>query len=250
MYSQLKEFGLSNNEQAVVIQLLTHGPASVLELSKMTQIKRPTVYLAVEALIESGLVNRRVIGRRAIFESIPREAFAATLLERARRRLGTQEQAAHELAQAIAALSPPKDKQVGGLLVESISSERGLYREMYENLLRGDYCGIFNPQLAVNKITKPLLIDFLKKTAYTKPNIREIAVAGEMCEWYRNHIKNPNHTLKMLPAKTEYLTDLILTEDTVILLDYSPKSPAAVKIKQKNLFLSFTTIFEELWSRL
>jgi predicted transcriptional regulator len=247
MRLQLSTFGFTENEQAVLVHLLTQGPASALELSRATQIKRPTTYLALESLTQAGLVTKKMVGRGMLFESIPREFFARSLMERARTTLRAQEQSAEELSHMLANLQPQSSNEVGGLVVESLASERGLYREMYQNLLRGDYKGIFNPQLAVTSRSKPLLLDFLKQTSLIKPHIREIAVAGPMCDWYRAQIRNPNHKFRTLPASTNYITDLILTDGYVILLDYSPHSRAAVKIRQPNLYASFSALFDRLW---
>ena len=249
MLTQLSQFGLTANEQTILLHLFVQGTASALEIAAATRIKRPTVYLALDSLIEAGLVTRRLHGRRAVFESLPGDLVISTLVERARAKLRVQEQCAQELTQLLAGLTPKQSGHVGGLLVESLATERGLYREMYHNLLRGNYCGIFNPQLAVNEKSKNLLIDFMQKTASSKPHIREIAVAGTKCDWYRTQVKNPNHKIKLLPSDTDYVTDLILTEGYVVLLDYSPASRAAVKIKQANLFRSFSAIFDDLWGR-
>jgi hypothetical protein len=45
-------------------------------------------------------------------------------------------------------------------------------------------------QHAITTQTKPIIVDFLSRTAKSKPSIREIAVEGPMCDWYRQRIKN------------------------------------------------------------
>lgn len=250
MKKLLAKFGFSSNEQNVLKQLLVKGPATVVELSRATGIKRPTTYLALESLISKEIVTKRAVGRRALFEAIPRELLPTLLVDQERMRLQLKEQCAAELAAELASLEPQKPSKIGGLLVESLASERGLYKEMYSNLLRGDYMGIFNPQLAVNARSKPILLHFLKETALTKPHIREIIVGGEMCEWYRSNIRNPHHHVRTLEPSSRYTTDLILSDGFIVLLDYDPASHTAVKISQANLYTSFQVIFLELWERL
>jgi len=250
MIPQLSECGFTIHEQQVLSFLLQHGAAPARIVATATRLKRPTVYLTLQGLLDSGFVTKRSSGKVAIFASVVREVLPEMIRTRARARLIALEKAADRLYESLQALAPAPAINLGGFSVESLESERGLYKEMYENLLAGDYDGIFNPQYVISQQTQPLISDFLSRTAKSKPLIREIAVEGPLCEWYRSKIKNPNHTLKTLPSKTRYITDLILVKNTLVFLDYSRESLAAIKITHGNLYISFRALFEELWSSL
>ena len=56
--------------------------------------------------------------------------------------------------------------------------------------------------------------------------------------------------MRVLPQDTQYITDLILVKETLVFLDYSVESLAAIKITHHNLYRSFKALFEALWSRL
>jgi predicted transcriptional regulator len=249
MQQILAQCGFSDYEQRVLSFLLEHTAASARAIALATKIKRPTVYLTLNGLIDAGLVIKKSQGKLTVFATIARESIPDVLKARARAKMITFEQAADQLGDAIRKLAPTISAQFGGLNVESLESERGLLREMYDYLLAGDFVGIFNPQLIQAGPGKRLLLDYLKRTAITQPRIREILVDGPACSWYRQHIKNPNHEVRFLPANSSYLTDLILVDGTILLIDYSPASPAAVKITHQNLYTSFRAIFDEVWGQ-
>ncbi len=247
MITELCECGFTKHEERVLSFLLHHGAAPARAVSLATRLKRPTAYLTLQNLVDAGFVSKKTIGGVTIFASVPRESLPEMIRARARARLTALEGVVNRLEDSLKALAPAPAVNLGGFSVESLESERGLYREMYESLLAGDYVGIFNPQHAITTQTKPILTEFLSRTAKSKPSIREIAVEGPMCDWYLQRIRNPNHSVRVLPRHTEYITDLILVKDTLVFLDYSLESRAAIKITHRNLFISFSALFEELW---
>jgi len=54
---ELKNIGLTKNEAKIYLASLELGKASVLELSKLADIKRPTAYLTLYGLQEKGIVK-------------------------------------------------------------------------------------------------------------------------------------------------------------------------------------------------
>lgn len=250
MNKVLAQCGFSPHEQDILAFLLQHSSASARTIASATKMKRPTTYLTLQGLIDAGLVVKRSQGKTTVFATVPRESLPEILRTRARATLAAFEQATTQLQESIARLTPISSALLGGLSVESIESERGLLREMYECLLAGDFVGIFNPQLLHGKEAAALIADYLKRTAITKPRIREILVDGPRCTWYRSQIKNPNHEIRLLPAQCRYLADQILIDGMIVLIDYSTTSPAAVKITHQNLYTSFQALFDEMWERL
>src|SRR4051812_8491190 len=58
----LTDFGLSDKEALVYLTSLELGSSSVLKISKLSGLKRPTVYLIVDSLITKGLMSIEVKG--------------------------------------------------------------------------------------------------------------------------------------------------------------------------------------------
>jgi DNA-binding MarR family transcriptional regulator len=63
MDQKLTKLGLSENEAKVYLALLALGESDASDISKQAQVKRPTTYLALEHLVEQGLVSE-VLGQK------------------------------------------------------------------------------------------------------------------------------------------------------------------------------------------
>lgn len=70
MYEELKEFGLSENEINIYIELLKTGTTTANRISKLTGIKRSTTYDNLHLLGNKGLVSSIVKEKVNYFEAI------------------------------------------------------------------------------------------------------------------------------------------------------------------------------------
>lgn len=67
MEEELEKLGLSKNEVKLYLRLLRLGPSSAPYLAEETKIKRPTVYLVVDKLIQLGLISEKYHGKKRLF---------------------------------------------------------------------------------------------------------------------------------------------------------------------------------------
>lgn len=241
----LAQCGLNETEQKIFLFLLDYGPSIASTISKKTGIKRPTVYAGLEALGDIGIVIKQKKNTVNYFATIPLDTIPKVFEYNAKNKFEDVIAASKVLESQ---MKSRKEKE--GFLFENITLEsiEAVYAQLESVLLGGNFSAIFNPQRTlVNPVQTQLVVNFLNKTAETKPFIREIAVAGPKTEWYRKRIKNSNHELKVLPENFNFSSDLILLDGEVFLLDYSPKNEVSIKIKNKSHYLSMTALFEYLW---
>ncbi len=69
MNNELTKLGLSDNEAKVYVALLALGESDAAGIAKQAQVKRPTTYLALEHLIEQGLVSEVLGQKEKIFKA-------------------------------------------------------------------------------------------------------------------------------------------------------------------------------------
>ncbi len=69
----LQDIGLSDKEAVIYIALLQSDYSSPLELSRKTNIKRATVYVALKSLEAKGLVSEGRVGKKNRFQAAPPE---------------------------------------------------------------------------------------------------------------------------------------------------------------------------------
>ena len=77
----LQNIGLSDKESIVYISLIQVDTTSVLDLSRKTKLKRPTVYVILESLAKKGLVSETTVGKKTHYQAEPPERLE-TFVER------------------------------------------------------------------------------------------------------------------------------------------------------------------------
>lgn len=77
----LQNIGLSDKESIIYLSLVQVDNASVLDLSKKTKLKRPTVYVVLESLAKKGLVSETTVGKKTHYQAEPPERLE-TFVER------------------------------------------------------------------------------------------------------------------------------------------------------------------------
>ncbi|OGL63181.1 hypothetical protein A3C09_04500 [Candidatus Uhrbacteria bacterium RIFCSPHIGHO2_02_FULL_47_44] len=65
--SFLQSLGLTQTESTVYLAGLSHNGTNAQALAKQTGIKRPTVYYALETLMQKGLVTKKGVGNRRVY---------------------------------------------------------------------------------------------------------------------------------------------------------------------------------------
>jgi predicted transcriptional regulator len=73
--SQLKNFGLSDKEISLYLAVLANGPATATNLARASDLKRPTVYVLLESLLDRGLLAQEKISGKQFFKVSTLEKF-------------------------------------------------------------------------------------------------------------------------------------------------------------------------------
>lgn len=246
----LQTCGLNSTEQEVFLHLFERGESIASVMAKQLQLKRTTVYAALDALVHLGIVSRKKRGATSYFSCLAPDMVAKVLEGRAREQFEDVHSATRLLQTHLKELLPKK-QDFGAFEISTFESMEAVYQQLEETLISGDFTSFFNPQLAIkSERYKTLVKNFLKSTANTKANIREIMVAGPMTDWYKSHVNNPNHQIKEMDTSTLFFSDIILVNDYVIFNSYDPKNEVGIKIHEKHLHQSLLTLFNWMWERI
>jgi sugar-specific transcriptional regulator TrmB len=237
-------------EQKVFLHLFERGEGIASVVAKQLQVKRTTVYAALDALVHFGIVTRKKRGSTSYFNCLPPEMVAKVLEGRAREQFEEVHSATRLLQTHLKELLPKK-QDFGAFEISTFESMEAVYQQLSQTLISGDFNAFFNPQIAIpNERLKNLVKDFLQATAQSKANIREILVAGPTTDWYKSQVKNPNHQIKEIAKESSFLSDIILVNDYIILNSYDPKKEVGIKIREKYLHESLLTLFNWMWERI
>ncbi len=246
----LQRCGLNQSEQDVLIVLLLQGPLPAARIARASRLKRPTVYAALNNLMDLGLVMREKRGSLRSFRSVSRQAVPNILERQAARQFEEVRTTASLLAAELKSLPEPGGMNVGGFKIGTIDSSEAVYAHLEEVLNRGDFAAIFDPQLIPEEQRQGVVKRFLENTAKSRPRIREIATKGPATTWYKKHIRNRNHEVKELPPTFAIRSDVILLDGEVVVSNYEVNSELAVRIQEPNLYTTLLTMFDLIWERL
>ncbi|MEK7673496.1 MAG: helix-turn-helix domain-containing protein [Patescibacteria group bacterium] len=243
----LETCGLNQTEQKVFLHLLRRGKCLASVLAKQLDIKRPTAYAALENLVKLGIVNKQKLNQVNYFSTVSVQLIPKIFEEKAKNDFENKHSATKLLGSHLSQLQNTNLLAEKHFEMVSFESIEAVYAQMKDALLGGDFCSIFNPQKTIFGNLKNIVSEFLKETAKTKVNIREIAVSGPMTDWYIKQVNNPNHSLRQVPESSGIMTDFILLRGSIYLLDYDPKNEVAVKITHDAHFKSMQAMFDMVW---
>ena len=246
----ITQCGFSSGEVKILSYLLEYGSGAASLIAKRVGLKRPTVYALLESLIEQGYATRNKTHGTARFSAIPHRNFPEIVRSRAEARFETLREATKSLERLFQELPHKGKKDIAGFEIETIETEEGVYSQLYSSLVAGDFCGIFDPQVVITKKSKKIITEFLQKTSVSRPAIREIAVKGQICTWYKNRIANPRHQVKEMPLGGKLPCDLIFSDRSVIVIYYEPGKETAIAIHHPDFYQTMLIVFEILWGTL
>lgn len=104
--SILRALGLAESDVTTYMNTLQHGPSTVVDLSKRTNLSRQAVYLSIDAMTERGLMSSIQRGKKRYFTAEP----PTKLLAHAKRQAQKVEEHISDLEKAI----PQLELQIGG----------------------------------------------------------------------------------------------------------------------------------------
>lgn len=243
--------GLNATEYDVFVHLLGRGGRAAGQIAKALNLKRSTVYSALQGLEARKLVSRSKNKGTAEFVPVPVEEVSSILLNRARADF-------EKVAASIELIRPRIEKYRGwqsieaeALGVRSINSAAEYYEVLRGYILNSDYCAVWNPQVALySKEIQEWATHFLEKTGKRRSCIKDIIVNGPMADWYAQKVANPNHKVKRVAQELQSVADLVIVDDVVLISLMSPESESALEIRNKH-FANFSRwYFTLLWERL
>lgn len=237
--------GFNTTEQKVLIYLIKNKQSIASLIAKKVGLKRTTVYAALDGLVHNGVIGKSIKSKVTYFMMSSPKVFTKILLEQARMKFEETATATKLLEEELRV--EKIEMEYGVFQVSSFESVEAVYAQLEDAILGGDFCAIFNPQIAISGSFKSLVSEFLKKTAKTKPYIREILVAGPEADWYLTQVKNPNHQVRLIEKDKKIVSDVILNKGAVILNHYDHKQESSIKITEKNFYTTMMTVFDELW---
>ncbi|MBU0625150.1 hypothetical protein KKF05_02300 [Patescibacteria group bacterium] len=239
---QLMNIGLSDKEARVYLSALELGPSSVQDIAKKSMVKRATTYVAIESLIDRGLISSFQRGKKRFFSATNPEQLLSVLGEQKKdieKKEDTVKSMMKDL-QALAAFSyiVPRVSHYEGW--EGINSLR-------EDILRSN--ALIARELVslddAKRVTKNYQnSDDVKNILKKKITFKTLYTSTEGRSLPR---KSGENEARYLPKdKFPVLCEVVIYGIKVAFLNYSGK-PSGILIEDEKVAATLMAMFDYLW---
>jgi sugar-specific transcriptional regulator TrmB len=230
----LEEIGLTNAEIKVYLALLELGTSNAGPILDRTGMQNSVVHLALNRLIEKGIVSYVKEGRRKQYQAANPKHLIEYMNEKKERLEGV-------LPQLLAIEATAKEKPE----VIIFRGIRGIKELLYELLEAGG-----SEHHTFGSTKKSLMMGDAWWVAYhkkrAKKGIKAMLLFNESLAYWKAEVKYPKSEVRYTKEGFEPLTETIIRNDKIGLIIWSDK-PIGMLIHQKEAAESYDKFFQMMW---
>lgn len=239
----LRHAGLSRKQAIVYGATLRLGEASMTDLARGANLKRPTAYLVVEELLTNGIISETTRGKRKIYSAIhPRR-----LLEMARFR---EQQIEDSLPQLVALFHSSSTKPKVQAF-EGVAGVRSLYRDVFHSLNNKQET-LWFARIGAIRRHMPEVLNQFKKLLRELPNpkIRELNYGdAEGKQWVKEteRLRGKKHFVRTLPTDYEFgFSDNLIFDNKLVIFSLK-EEVSVIIIESEEITKTYRALFEWAW---
>lgn len=232
----LAAVGLEKKEVEIYLALLELGEASVLDISKKANIKRPTAYLALASLTAKGFVSKIIRGNKSYFAP-----------QHPKKLVTESELRLKEMRKIVPQLESLLDKSSGRPKIMIYQGKEELdcaYDEWFVQKGELVYVGTL-------KLSSEVYPQTYKKMSYLtlspEIRIRELINESEESRKYAKNVKGPYRLIRFMPREfLPFEADIGIYGNRVFITSVK-KEYFTVGIESDEISQVFRTIYDLMW---
>ena len=238
----LERLGLSEKEAALYLASLQSGPAGVQQLSRVSGVKRTSVYHVVEGLLARGLIRKEVHGAKEVL--VPKEP------ESLERLLEEQRQDFLDTLPYLQSLHSQSGSNSVIRYFEGLEKVEEAYWEMLDVARSGDdYLVLGNMESWMSMISEKFVRDFLRKRSRLPIQVRMIVCDGPQGRSRKEEDRLGNERTRILPASSMLGTNLVILPRRVFVHQYEAPY-IGMLIENEHIIRMHREMYEIMWSGL
>lgn len=241
LITSLKNLGLTEKEAEVYITLLQTPKSTAYSIAKKSGLKRPTVYVVLEDLINKGIATKTFREKMSLYTAIhPKELFSV-----AAKKL----QNAQLILPELEALSGEKDYKIKINYFEGTEGFRKLYKNKIKTL-EGDEIISF---VGHNELGQENSIKYMDEfnNERVKKNIINRAIISDD-QRNKKYIENPEKSLmdlRLVPVE-KFNNNISIDVYNNFVEIISSKNLQGILLENSEIAKTLKQIFEILWEKL
>lgn len=233
----LKNLGLEEKEVDIYLALLELGEATVLEISRKSNIKRSTAYVILESLEKKGFVTKTIKGKKTFFISQHPRKLAAEAEIRLKE--------LQEVMPQMESLFRGAGDRPRVMIYEGKEDLDRAYDEAF--VAKGEIVWMGSLKLSQEVFPRTFRkIGFMKMSPEFK--IRELIDQSEESQKYAEQIRSQYYLVRFIPQKLlPFEADIGIFGNRVLITSVK-KEYFTISIESAEIARVFRVIFETMWN--
>lgn len=238
MYEELKEFGLSENEISVYVELLKTGTTTANRLAQITGIKRSTTYDNLSLLGTKGLVSSIIQEKVTYFEATDPKKILM-LMEEKKERVG-------KIVTKLSSIKETNTEKGGASFFEG---KKGVITILNDILDEKEELWFYGSRKKAMVALQQYPDNFVQKRADMKIFLRAVMAEEDRGDPAMNDKKVYSLSkIKFLNDFDDISSNVFIYGDKVAFMT-SSENPSGVIIKNKEVVEQQRKIFEFMWKK-
>lgn len=234
----LVDLGLTQNEAKVYLSALTLGPTTALKISRAMQIKRSTVYLAIESLQVKGLMAVDIKGLKKLYSAEDPEKLKVMI--------NLKRENLQNLLPEYSRLYNLKGSESSIKYYSGLEAIKNIYDQLLKDIkVHDDYLVISNPDEWYN-LDPEYFQAFRERRAKLNINVRLLMQDSQFGRQLHKLDRNYHEISKILPSRTKLTTSLMIVPAKVVIHQLTPPVGAVV-IESPSTVQMHRELFNVIW---
>jgi sugar-specific transcriptional regulator TrmB len=237
----LESLGLEVNETKAYLSLLELGPSKVADIAKVSGIKRTTLYTVLANLETRGLISRELKGLKTLFRSHhPKELL----------RLEEERKTSLEgILDGLVSLYHKGGSDEHIQLYKGTKNIQRVYLRLLDEVRPNEKYMVITDQESWFQSDPEFYKKFTEKRAKKVRQIRMLMQDSDTARHFKKFERNFSLDIKILPDEVQLFTNLVITENTVLIHELTKPSKLLL-IQNRSIITMHQQIFELLWKSL
>jgi len=235
----LEKLGLSDKESRVYFAMLELGQTTALDIARVSEVKRTSVYDTIERLQKRGLVTEQHVGlkRKFIAES---PQILQSLLD------SQQSELQNVLPELIGMHRYPANEQ-SVKIYEGTEGLKNALLSMLDGLKPGDSYYVIANIEGILEIVEDFFYDFTKKRSEYPIELKTMLQDGPLTREYVKWAKRTREEIILFTPEQSFAANIVVTPYRVVMPHIKPFT-GAISIENPQAVATHQQLFRMLWN--
>lgn len=238
----LEKLGLSKKEARLYLIALETGPATIAKLAQKSGLKRGTIYEFLGEMIEKGLLEISILGKRKLY--------AGTPPKKLQKIIDRQRDILESLVLDLSLLTDRSSSKPKIKFYEGKDAILSVYYEILDLPIGSEVVGFATFEGIHKLYSKSIIDNYIKKRAAKKIKQKLIVPTDEYAQNHVSEDKKEARETIMIPRKQFFINNEINVYQNKVVIVSLGEENVAVVIESKQVAETQRAIFNLLWNNL